>query len=104
MLPPQAIACLLKCLKEHHQLKKISKDLRHLSEKQDDLAARLRDSQAAHQAAIRKHAQADLDLQELLDAAAKSSDAKVDFAAHYIYRRGFETGSDVSTCCSVIRV
>ena len=62
---------------EHSRLKRIAKDLRVLSDKQADVAARLSDAQAAHQLAIKKHAQAELDLQELLDAAAKSKDARV---------------------------
>ncbi len=62
---------------EQAHLKRISKDLRNLAEKQADLAAQLTNAQSAHQAAIKKHAQADLDLQELLDSASKSRDAKV---------------------------
>ena len=62
---------------EHSRLKRIAKDLRVLTDKQADVVIRLNDAQTAHQLAIKKHAQAELDLQELLDSAAKSEDAKV---------------------------
>ncbi|KAK9866710.1 hypothetical protein WJX84_008069 [Apatococcus fuscideae] len=65
---------------EHSRLKRIAKDLRALSDKQADLATRLTEAQATHQQAIKKHAQSELDLQELLDSAHKSHDAKAHFS------------------------